>query len=272
MFFRIRARSRRIHGMMIGRESVGSFFGVPEIFMMQEVKNTANTVILVSAGTISGERSRQVAQSELYARALARFGGIMLLDGGYGSAEALAERADALLLSGGGDIHPSYYGGRVMWRRAGIDQQRDEREWELLRQFCAKKKPVFGICRGIQVIDVFFGGTLFQHLGTAYVHENTIHTIITSENGRLRPLLGESLPVNSYHHQAIRTLGAGLHVTAVSDADGVIEAVEHDSLPVMAVQWHPERMVDGLCHDTEAEMSPLFDDFLSMTAAVCGAG
>ncbi len=240
--------------------------------MIQEVKNTANTVILVSAGTISGQRSRQVAQSELYARSLARFGGIMLLDGGYGSAEALAERADALLLSGGGDIHPSYYGKCVTWKPARIDMQRDEREWELLRQFCAKKKPVLGICRGIQVIDVFFGGTLFQHLGTAYVHENTIHTVITSENGGLRPLLGETLPVNSYHHQAIRTLGAGLHVTAVSDADGVIEAVEHESLPLMAVQWHPERMIDGLCRDTEAEMSPLFSAFLSMIPSARGTG
>lgn len=248
------------------------FFGVPQIFMMREVKNTTNTVILVSAGMISGKRSKQIAQSELYARALAKFGGIMLLDGGYGSAEALAERADALLLSGGGDIHPSYYGKCRRGQDGIVDQWRDEREWELLRQFCAKKKPVFGICRGIQVIDVFFGGTLFQHLGTTYVHENTIHTVVTSEKGRLRSLLGESVPVNSYHHQAIRTLGAGLHVTAVSDADGVIEAVEHDSLPVMAVQWHPERMVDGLCHDTEAEMGPLFAAFLSMIPSSCGVG
>lgn len=231
--------------------------------MIQEVKNTANTVILVSAGTIAGSRSRQVAQSELYARSLARFGSTALLDCGYGSAEALAARADGLLLSGGGDIHPSYYGKCITGLDTSVDLQRDEREWELLQQFCAHKKPVLGICRGIQVIDVFFGGTLFQHLGTAYVHESTIHTVITSEYGRLRGLLGENLPVNSYHHQAIRTLGAGLHVAAVSDADGVIEAVEHESLPILAVQWHPERMVHGLCRDTDTDMSPLFLDFLS---------
>lgn len=80
-----------------------------------------------------------------------------------------------------------------------------------MRWFCAKKKPILGICRGMQVVDVFFGGTLFRHLGTAHVHDNTLHTIITAESGRLRPLLGEKLAVNSYHHQAIRTLGAGLH-------------------------------------------------------------
>lgn len=191
----------------------------------------------------------------------------MLLDGGYGSAESLAQRTDGLLLSGGGDIHPSYYGKQRTGLDASVDSRRDEREWELLRQFCAHNKPVFGICRGIQLIDVFFGGTLFQHLGTAYVHESTIHTVITAENSQLRPLLGEQLPVNSYHHQAIRTLGAGLRVTAVSDADGVIEAIDHERLPIMAVQWHPERMIDGLCCDTDAEMSPLFSTFLSMVAS-----
>ncbi len=231
--------------------------------MMQEVKNTANTVILVSTGTVCGRRSRQTAQSELYARALSRFGAAAVLDGGYGSEETLAERADALVLSGGGDIHPAYYGKQLTGMDTSVDQQRDEREWELLRVFCARRKPVLGICRGIQVIDVFFGGTLFQHLATAHVHENTIHTVVTAQDGWLRPLLGESFPVNSYHHQAIRTLGAGLHVTAVSDADGVIEAVEHERLPVWAVQWHPERMVHGLCRDTDAEMKALFCDFLA---------
>lgn len=205
-----------------------------------------------------------MAQSELYARCLAGMGGIAVYDGGYGSAQQLAETCDALVLSGGGDIHPAYYGKHMTGLDTSVDQQRDEREWELLRQFCARKKPVLGICRGIQVIDVFFGGTLFRHLGTAHVHDNTIHTVVTSEQGQLRPLFGERLPVNSYHHQAIRTLGAGLHVAAVSDADGVIEAIEHDSLPVMAVQWHPERMVEGICRDTDVDMRPLFAAFLAM--------
>lgn len=260
----IRARSQAFHGILTCENRVTDRMRDPcSICMMREVKNTANPVILVSAGTIAGSRSRQVAQSELYARALARFGGIALLDGGYGDPATLAQRADALLLSGGGDIHPTYYGKHMTGLDTSVDLQRDEREWELLQQFCARKKPVLGICRGIQVIDVFFGGTLFQHLGTAYVHDNTIHTVITAEGGRLRRLFGERLPVNSYHHQAIRTLGAGLHVAAVSDADGVIEAVEHDTLPVLAVQWHPERMIKGLCRDTDTDMSTLFVDFLS---------
>lgn len=232
---------------------------------MQEVKNTANPVILISTGSVLGKRSRQIMQSELYARCITHFGGTAVYDSGYGDVGQLAQLCDALLLSGGGDIHPSYYGKHLTGLDTSVDQQRDEREWELLQQFCAGKKPVFGICRGIQVIDVFFGGTLFRHLGTAHVHDTTIHTVVTSEDGCLRSLFGETLPVNSYHHQAIRTLGAGLHVTAVSDADGVIEAIEHDSLPVMAVQWHPERMVPSICRDTEADMAPLFAKFLEQS-------
>ena len=211
-------------------------------------------------------RSRQTAQSELYARALARLGCTAVHDAGYGDARILAQLMDALVLSGGGDIHPLYYGKHLTGMDTSVDQHRDEREWELMRWFCENKKPVLGICRGMQVIDVFFGGTLFRNLGTAHVHDNTLHTIITAESGRLRPLLGEKLAVNSYHHQAIRTLGANLHVTAVSDADGVIEAIEHDTLPVMAVQWHPERMIDGLCQDAEADMLPLFSTFLTLSA------
>ena len=230
--------------------------------LKQEVKPTENPVILVSSGTISGRLSRQVAQSELYARSLERYGAVMVLDGGCGNAEQLAERMDGLLLSGGGDIHPSYYGDPRTIQLHAVDLKRDAREWELMRQFCARKKPVFGICRGIQLIDVFFGGTLFRHLGTAYLHDGTIHNVVTSEDSILRPILGEILPVNSYHHQAIRTLGDGLRVAAVSEADGVIEAIEHETLPVLAVQWHPERMVDGLCQDTDAEMGPLFAAFL----------
>lgn len=199
-----------------------------------------------------------MTQSVLYADALARAGGIGLLDCGTGDADVLAERTDALLLSGGGDLHPAYYGSSMDGTDGDVDEQRDKREWELLRAFCARRKPIFGICRGMQMIDVFFGGTLFQHLATAEIHQHTIHSVITSENSWLRPLYGECFSVNSYHHQAIRTLGIGLRVAAVSDADGVIEAVEHESLPIRAVQWHPERMIHGLCRDTQADMQPLF--------------
>lgn len=226
------------------------------------VKQTAQSVILISAGAIQGKLSRRTDQSELYARCLNEFGAVGVLDGGFGSADELAERTDGLILSGGSDIYPGFYGQTMSGQERGVDVQRDEREFELLRRFCAAGKPVFGICRGIQVIDVFFGGTLFRDIGNAHLHEDTRHVVITAECGGLRPLLGRELPVNSYHHQAVRTLGKGLLVTAVSQADGVIEGLEHDSLPITAVQWHPERMLEGVCRDTDVSMRPLWERFI----------
>ena len=235
----------------------------------KEVKKTEEIVILISAGTIPGKRSAQTAQSELYARAFSQFGVSCVLDGGWGEVSGLAERMDGLLLSGGGDIHPRFYGRSISGQAACVDEQRDERERDLLRCFCEKRKPVFGICRGIQVLDVYFGGTLVRELCTAHLHENTKHSIVTAESGYLRGMLGERLTVNSYHHQAIRTLGRGLLVTAVSDADGVIEGIEHEALPVSAVQWHAERMIEGVCRDTDASMRPLLAHFVSQVRNSC---
>ncbi|MGN1030327.1 MAG: gamma-glutamyl-gamma-aminobutyrate hydrolase family protein [Butyricicoccaceae bacterium] len=228
------------------------------------MKNTKNPVILISAGTCAGERSRQTAQSELYARCLAACGAAGVLDGGCGP--VCPERFDGLLLSGGGDISPELCGMKHGERLRGIDRARDEREFALLEAFCAAEKPVLGICRGIQVIGVAFGGTLFEDLPTAELHRNTVHSVVTAESGGLRRPLGERFSVNSYHHQAIRTLGTGLRVTAVSDADGVIEGVEHEILPVWAVQWHIERMTEGICSDTNKNMRPLFERFVRQAA------
>jgi putative glutamine amidotransferase len=253
-----------------GKEGVCQFEkGFFRQISKKEMKKTRDTVILISAGKIPGKRSVQTAQSELYARAFQPFGASCVLDGGCGDVSVLAERMDGLLLSGGGDIHPRFYGRNLNGQFASVDEQRDERERDLLRSFCEKRKPVFGICRGIQVVDVFFGGTLFRELGTAHLHESTIHSVVTSENGGLREMLGERLSVNSYHHQAIRTLGRGLVVTAVSDADGVIEGIEHDSLPVSAVQWHAERMIEGVCRDTETSMRPLLARFVAQVRQSC---
>lgn len=213
----------------------------------------------------AGKRSAQTTQSELYARALECVGAAGVLDGGYGDPEWLAERMDGLILSGGGDIHPAFYGQVISGQAMSVDEQRDERERDLLHCFCKREKPVLGICRGLQVIDVFFGGTLFRELGTARLHENTVHTVITSESGSLREMFGKSLLVNSYHHQAIRTLGRGLIVTAVSEADGVIEGIEHEELPITAVQWHAERMIAGVCRDTKTSMLPLLEQFICRT-------
>ena len=151
---------------------------------------------------------------------------------------------DGLILAGGADMEPSFYGVENTLSE-GIDFDRDRAELVLLDAFAAAGKPILGICRGHQVINVWAGGTLIQDLGD----KNAIHRRreadkvhpVTAEGGILKKLYGAQFFVNSAHHQAVGTVGRGLVVTARSE-DGVIEAMEHESLPIFAVQFHPERM------------------------------
>lgn len=148
---------------------------------------------------------------------------------------------DVLLLPGGGDIEPWRYGqsNQGSWN---LQPDRDEEELELLNQFTQMRKPVLGICRGLQVINVFFGGTLIQDVpGHSAVGGADRYHRIRTEEPMLQGLLGETMIVNSAHHQAIDHVGTDL-IPIQWTADGIIEAVRHKTLPVWAVQWHPERM------------------------------
>lgn len=156
-------------------------------------------------------------------------------------------RFDGLLLPGGGDMDPRWY-GEENTACGPIDRELDEIQMTLTKRFVSAGKPVLGICRGHQLLNVYFGGTLIQHVSTAALHnrdegsdEDRIHTVRSCGGGILRELYGERYAVNSSHHQAAGRIGEGLRVTLVSD-DGVVEALEHESLPVLAVQFHPERM------------------------------
>lgn len=144
----------------------------------------------------------------------------------------LAKAHSALLLSGGGDIQPELYGQKSTHSRS-IDLNRDILELCMLDAFLERGKPVLGICRGIQVINIYFGGTLHQHIdGHSQINDkDSLHTV--EWNGKI-------VEVNSAHHQVIDRLGSGLKVTAMSP-DGFVEAVAHETLPVIAFQWHPER-------------------------------
>ena len=158
---------------------------------------------------------------------------------------------DGLLLCGGNDIHPSYYGQEINGA-VNFDISRDECEMALLKSFLDTGKPILGICRGLQLLNVALGGTLIQDLPCANLHRShngndSVHTV--TAQGVLEKLYGKNPCVNSSHHQAIDTLGSGLVASAWCDR--VIEAIEHVEKPYFAVQFHPERMkradtVDGI--------------------------
>ena len=169
--------------------------------------------------------------------------------------------ADLLLLPGGGDVHPRFY-GRALGGAADIDEARDERELALVDEFLRAGKPVVGICRGLQILNVYFGGTLHQHiLGHAQVCGRDRLHVVHAAPGLLRALYGARFKVNSAHHQAVGTLGEGLQVLACAP-DGTAEAIAHKALPVFAVQWHPERLCGAFSRPETADGAALLSALL----------
>lgn len=157
------------------------------------------------------------------------------------AAQGQGRRWDALLLPGGGDLEPRRY-GQANTASRHLEPERDEAEFRLLQEFTAAGKPVLGVCRGLQTINVFFGGTLAQDVPGhgAWETGDRLHSVRTAPSP-LRPLFGEGLTVNSAHHQAANRLGSGLRAVQWAE-DGVVEALCHRRLSVWAVQWHPERL------------------------------
>ena len=167
---------------------------------------------------------------------------------------------DGLILAGGGDMEPSLF-GQENCGSANIDPARDRAELALLDVFAGAGKPILGICRGHQVVNVWAGGGLRQDLG----EKNTVHRRVDcdkehrvcAEPGVLRSLYGAEFCVNSAHHQGVEPIGRDLRVTARS-LDGVVEAMEHRRLPILTTQFHPERMTG----EDVADGSILFRWFL----------
>ncbi|MFC0399299.1 gamma-glutamyl-gamma-aminobutyrate hydrolase family protein [Paraburkholderia rhizosphaerae] len=183
-----------------------------------------------------------------------------------------ARNLDGLLLQGGADVSPQSYAESSSPSEWPGDRVRDMYELELLHEFVERGKPVLGVCRGCQLINVAFGGTLYQDIATdvptAGVHVNeqydqhrhAIHFPDGSTLANMFPGRREAI-VNSIHHQAVNVLGRDLNIEAVSAEDGIIEAVRYRRAPfVVGVQWHPEFHRAG-----GAEMldcTPLLDTFL----------
>ncbi len=202
------------------------------------------------------------AVGQSYARAVELAGGTPLVLPPHLEGDALRaafERLDGLLLSGGGDVNPALYDAQdsgLVWR---VDEQRDRAEIALARWALAEDLPLLAICRGAQVLNVAAGGTLIQDIPTqvpdALTHSVPIasrprsavaHNVAVASDSRLAELVGAGeLGVNSSHHQAVETLGAGLVITARAP-DGVVEGVESPTHTFcLGVQWHPEAMVES---------------------------
>jgi len=165
-------------------------------------------------------------------------------------AEAAIEKVDSLILVGGQDVSPQLY-DQAPDQHLGLTYlPRDQWEIALIKAAMAQNKPILGICRGLQIINVALGGSLYQDLSlvpTTLKHSQdptpewiATHQVTVADSF-LRPLLGDSVWVNSFHHQAVDRLADELTPAAVA-TDGVLEAFESQTHPIYAVQWHPEMM------------------------------
>lgn len=217
--------------------------------------------VVVGVPCFSAERAGShrplYANNQTYIRALIAAGATpLMIPPGLAAAalESLCARLDGLLLTGGPDIAPALYGEELLPACGEIDPERDELELALTRLALAQQLPTFGICRGMQTLNVACGGALYQDLATqrpaALAHQQherayLAHTILIERDSRLHDLLGtDETQVNSLHHQAVSQPGEGVRVVAWAP-DGVAEALE---LPAqrfaVAVQYHPEELVE----------------------------
>jgi putative glutamine amidotransferase len=179
---------------------------------------------------------------------------------------ARAKDFDGILFTGGEDVDPSFYGEAKQHDNVHDHRPRDEFEFSLLEGALARRAPILGICRGMQMINVGFGGSLYQdmredaepqlehrqtELGKSR-QEATHSVLVTDSESSLGSIVQGACRVNSLHHQAIKRVGRGLKVTARSE-DGFVEAVESAAAYpfLMAVQWHPEEMVNNSAEQRE---------------------
>jgi len=228
-------------------------------------------------GIISYRSGRDASKAkfslnEVYVSALSNAGAIPLmipLGLPEDSLSGLVERLDGVLFSGGGDIAPQRYRSRLHPKVAGVDQDRDRVEISLFGKVIERKLPFLGICRGLQLVNVALGGTLYEDLleqrpgslhhqaPNTWVRSRIIHFVSIDRKSRLFEIMQTlETGVNSHHHQGVRKPGKRLKITAIAP-DGIIEALELQQYGFgLAVQWHPEWM------QSDPAMRALFSAFV----------
>lgn len=185
------------------------------------------------------------------------------------------KKCDAVLIPGGMDVDPSLYHEEIHGTKE-MDPERDKADYAALQAAVEQKLPVFGICRGIQIINTYFGGTLIQDIPSQVEHPlmhhgpeepaeiEAVHPIMVERDSFLYRAYGQdSLLVNSYHHQSVKTMADDFRLCAKT-SDSVIEAMEHHRLPIIAVQFHPEKAAFAQRHEGVVPGDDLFYYFRNM--------
>lgn len=176
-----------------------------------------------------------------YIQTIQQFGWAVFPITTYPSLQFALQHCDCLIIPGGYDLQGYYLKEDRRKECTYYDSFLDHFDLDCIDAFVTKEKPIMGICRGIQLLNVYFGGTLLSHIDEqlhAPMHSHTIHL---SAHSFLSQLMDDAAIVNSYHHQVVGKLGKGL-IAAAHSEEMYVEALQHKQLPIIAVQWHPELM------------------------------
>ncbi|WP_348923087.1 gamma-glutamyl-gamma-aminobutyrate hydrolase family protein [Enterococcus rotai] len=230
----------------------------------------AGNQIIQSVDVFNGNHVSYTPQG--FVTAVQNAGGlpIVLPIGTEETAAAYISKIDKLLLAGGQDISPDFFGEEPHPKLEETNRNRDLFELALIKEAIKQHKPIFAVCRGMQLINVALGGTLYQDLSlyTDWTIKHgqqptqpqfATHSIQIEEDSTLYQVFGKTYRVNSYHHQAINTLASSLKITAQS-ADGIVEGIESIDMNqrLLGVQWHPE-----LRFEVDSKEFKLFDYFVN---------
>ena len=210
-----------------------------------------------------GEKTSKIMVNADYAYAVSKGGHIPVVIPRYGSDadfDELVAKLDVLVMTGGEDFDPAIYNEKRSPKLGTVNSPRDDFDIRLLNAARRRRLPVVGICRGCQLLNIAFGGSLWQDLPSEYPaegvqHRNVYHRIDIDPSSRMAGVLGTTnLVVNSFHHQAVKRLAPGFKIVARSP-EGVVEAIESSEYPAIGFQFHPEKM---LCKDKEEIFRKLF--------------
>lgn len=237
--------------------------------MKKPIIGISGSIIIDGSGSFAGYRRSYV--NEDYVKSVIKNGGIPYIIPMSNDVEVIREQighVDGLILSGGHDVAPKYYNQEPNTKLGGILPERDEFDFKLIEFAKEKNIPILGICRGLQILNVYHGGSLYQDLSldknSNIKHDQvtsptvTTHSLDLVDGTILKSLLKkDTIMVNSFHHQIIDVLADDFVASAYSK-DGVVEAIENPSYKFMiGVQWHPEML-----HVVEEEMNLIFKKFM----------
>lgn len=232
---------------------------------------SAKPLILIPSSVQDLERKR-FALAQTYVKAVLAAGGIPILAPvtmPTDDMRAVYDQCNGVLLTGGSDCDPADFGEERHEKTSGIDHDRDRAEYALVKWAIQEDKPIFGICRGEQVMNVAMGGSLIQDIPSQWQTDAThawqgarndlAHTVSVDANTRLAGMTGAGeIHTNSFHHQSVKKLGDGFKVSARA-ADGVIEGIENPTRAfAVGVQWHPEDLAPE-----RDEAAALFKEFVN---------